>query len=274
MMLMPALYGRLPEVKYTSPAYEETLVLASVYEYAHERKSTDLIDMYMSLHWSNYLSVLISTICLLLFWNKFIKLSQKRTRKKFVKARKSGYWLMICAILDQYQFPDISHISNSIISICTSLLFFISIDCFILNMVGTDLVVIEDPDAVTSYSDIIKYDKAKALFFQGMTESVIFKNSDIKSDEYEIYTNYSIIFDRIDSRAFMEFQHGFFNRSIVGIIRDWVPMVIANTVMPSLPNSDMYRVYSSSKVVDKKFLNGIMYRSNMDPRFENLISHG
>lgn len=117
----------------------------------------------------------------------------RKLRREIRNARLPAYWLLLCAILDQDQFPIISHISFTAISTFCSLCFYLMIDCFMLNLVSTDLVSVVDPPVVRNYADILERDNLSVIFLPGTSEETIFKNSLEGSVESKIWERRHII---------------------------------------------------------------------------------
>lgn len=56
-----------------------------------------------------------------------------------------------------------------------------------LNILSTDLIVIEESKVVKSYYDIINRDDVKVIFIKDMDENNFFKNAPDGSDELKIW---------------------------------------------------------------------------------------
>lgn len=102
-------------------------------------------------------------------------------------ARLPSYWIMLCAILDQDQFPNVSKSSFSVLSICFSLFFFVMVDCYMMNMMRSDLVVIDEPGVVRTYQDAIDKEGLRLIFFTGSDEEKFFRDAPIGTKEYAIW---------------------------------------------------------------------------------------
>lgn len=257
-------------LRYTRPVYVENLAQACVYEYQTVTESADLLDTYLSFNWSYYFSIFISILCFIASWNICAMIGSRidvSVKNKLRSTRKPAYWLITCSILDEDQFPDIARISFSAISICTFMLLYFFIDCFLLNQISTDLVVVVEPQVVKSYSDILYRDDVKALFVESNDDNKFFSDAKYGSLEHEIWKTKSIMVHAVDSENIQRYQEGILKQRYVGIIRDWVILSAANTMAPIMAkmNNDLLRLYVKS--TGQSYDNSCMMRNDIDPRF-------
>lgn len=113
------------------------------------------------------------------------KMSQ-RIQNEISRTQKPSYWVMICAILDQDQYPNISKVSFTILSLLTSTLFYLLIDCFMLNMISTDLVVTAKPSVIQSYDEIIVREDLRVFDYKGSSAGRLFKRAVPGSKFHEV----------------------------------------------------------------------------------------
>ena len=174
----------IEEVDYSPAISSSYLQILSFYNYSGAMKGSDLLSTYLSFHWSYYFAIIATFIIFTISWSYCSLLSSKISRKlldEIVNSRKPPWWIMICAILDQDQYPVVSRISFTILSLCSSSFFYLLIDCFILSMISTDLVVIDEPRVINDYVDTIKADDdgkgVRVWMWKGSTEEEFFKDS-------------------------------------------------------------------------------------------------
>lgn len=166
---------------------------------------------------------------------------------------------MICAILDQDQFPQVSRPSFAALSLCVSIGFYALIDCFMLNLISTDLVIIPEPQSIRSFSDILSRN-VTVLFFKGMTEEQIYSESKEGTQEYEIMKNvYS--YGGIGGGMMKEIGRGMMKQEYVFLIRDWVPKVFANTGILGMKDKRI-RLFLAEEEMGRKFLMAFMYNDD------------
>lgn len=221
--------NQLPEVDYAliSTTY---LHILSAYNYEFIMKDRGLLNTYFSFHWSYYTSIIFSFLIFLFSWSicsKIARKSSKKLKKEIRCARKPGCWIMICAILDQDQYPNISAICFSIISLCASLFFFLFIDCFMLNMISTDLVVITEPSVIRSYDDIIRNEDIKIPIVKGSDIETIIKSAKFGTKFEKVVQKVKIV----NSNGYLYSQEAceeIMERKMVLIWYDWLMVYIGN----------------------------------------------
>ena len=163
---------------------------------SNQKIEMDLLDNYLSFHYSYFVAIIVTFIFFSFAWKLcsfFARKISKSLKKEIRHARKPAYWVMLCAILDQDQYPNVSRISFSILSFCFSLFFYLLIDCFMLNTISTDLVVMIEPRVIRNYDDIIKRDEIRVVFLEGMNEDYFFRTADEETDEWKIWQRRQIL---------------------------------------------------------------------------------
>lgn len=188
------------------------------------------MDAYLDFHWTYYSSLIGTLIAFIAIWNWCSLIAGKiseRVEKEIQNARLPSYWIMICAILDQDQFPMISRLAFTILSFCFSLFFFIMVDCFMLNMMSTDLVTIEEPRVVRSYDDIIGREDLNAEFFKGWNEEEFFREAKDGSKEFAIWQKRRIM-EELSANSIGDIWQKVIDQQIIFLLRDWVGLAAAN----------------------------------------------
>lgn len=179
-----------PNLDY-APYQTVNMVFLSAYNYSPDFKDGDLLESYLSFDSSYYYLILLSFFLFMFTWSLFVLVIKKMKDKKSMievrKARKPSYWIMICSILDQDQYPNISKICFTILSLCITLLFYLVIDCFMLSMINTNLVVINEPIVIRNYDDILRHESIKISGVrEGSNEAGIFLNSEPGSKLWKV----------------------------------------------------------------------------------------
>lgn len=236
-------------------------------------ESADLLDTYLSSNWSYYIAIFVSILFFIAFWNVCAVIGAKMDgsiKERMDCVRKPGYWLTICAILDLDQFPAMARISFSTISLCSSLLFWFLIDCFILNQISTDSVVVVEPRVVKSYPDIMDRD-VRALCILNADDNKFFSHAKYGTIERDIWDKKRLIVQGFDGVSIQKYQEGFLEQRYVGIIREWAIHGLANTAMPIIARiNDKYRLYVKS--TGQSFDAPFMMRTDIDPRISDILN--
>ena len=274
MAVAPVKWMEILEVKYSFPAYVENMVLACIYKYENNFKTTDLLDAYTSFDWSYYFSVTLSVIIFLCSWSLCAELGKriaKQIKDELDNDRKPSYWLLTCAILDQDQFPNVSRATFSILSACISILFFVLIDCFMLNTISTDLVVFTEPKVIKSLQDILDRDDVQAVFIKGLDEDKFFKEAKEGSVEEKVWKRKSAFIEGVNEKTTQILKDKFMDQEYVAIIRDWVAYACANTLFPMLADGSDYRMLVI-KDHEKSFINAAMMRPDIGKEVDDLMN--
>ena len=152
------------------------MMIFSAYNYSSTIKDADLLSTYLSFHWSYYFSIVFTFLfftAACIFCSLPASQVSKKVKQEIAHARKPSWWITKYAILDQDQYPNMSRVYFTILSLCFSAFFYLLIDCFMPNIISTDLVVIEHPRVIRDYHDIVDRDgggRLKVLFHRGGTE--------------------------------------------------------------------------------------------------------
>lgn len=215
---------RYENIGYTIPIFEDILFIGCGYNYTEEFNDSDLLDAYLDFQWPYYVSILLTFIFFISSWKFCSFLARKISRKlrdEIQNARLPPYWIMICAILDQDQFPAISRAAFSTLSILFSLFFYVLIDCFMLNTMSADLVTITEPKVVQSYQDIIDREGLKVIFFPGMDEEALFMSAPEGSVEAQIWEKKESMED-LSADTLARIWFPLQTQENVGILRHWL----------------------------------------------------
>ena len=261
---------------YTSPLFEDYLYIYCAYNYSDAMEESDLMDAYLDFHWSYYVSLMLTFFVFLLSWDICSKLGSKISqtiRTELDKARLPGYWTMICAVLDQDQFPAISRISFSILSFCFSLFFFITVDCFMMNTMSADLVTISDPVVVRSYQDVIDRADMKVLFFKGHDEEILFSSAQKASLDGKIWEKRYLL-QGISVEAIGEVVAPIISQKMVILGRGWFGMAASNLGFSKAREYGLtnWRTLRTKDETGKSFTNGLLIHRNSPQELKDYMS--
>lgn len=183
---LPYFFGpyEIPDAEYLL-IFAIDYVFLSAYNYTHDMRDGNLLHTYLSFDWSYYVSVVVSMMVFIFTWNMCASTAghvNKKLKRQVKNARKGGVYLIFCDMLNQHQYPNISRMGFTVISTSASVLFFFLVDCFMMSMISTDLVVITEPRVIRTYDDIIDND-VKIWVFKGTSEESLFRDLSLGIDE-------------------------------------------------------------------------------------------
>lgn len=257
-------------VDYSVPVYDEDLQIICSYNYTVDWVPSDLMDAYLEFHWSYYVSLSLTFFIFIFVWKICANLATKickTLRDEIRNARLPSYWIMICAILDQDQFPNVSRIAFSTLSICFSLFFFILVDCFMMNIMRSDLATIEEPRVIRTYEDIVDRNGLEILFLNGMDEEVFFRDAEEGSIESKIWDKKKII-KSISPDIIGEVWQPVIDQRIIGIVRDWTGLSAANLGITKTRAMEVENIRAITTRVDQHFTNAFMIHKDAPPKLK------
>ena len=222
--------SNLSYIEYSFPVFDDFLMVMSLYNYTDHMAETDLLDAYLQFPVSYYLSTFITFLAFVLTWKSCARAAGKLSRtvrRQLRNARLPSYWIMVCAILDQDQYPTVSRVAFTILSFCFSLFFFITVDCFILNTMTTDLVVIDEPATIGNYDQAIAREGLKVGFMRGMDEIAFFRDAKEGSKERQIWDK-SMVLDSVTFDTIGQLWGPGMGQKLVSIFRGWITHLLLN----------------------------------------------
>lgn len=80
----------------------------------------------------------------------------------------------------------------------------------------------------------------------------------------------ALILDEFDDNALL-LVGGSLTHEYVGLARDWVPLLLANSFMPKMPDNANYRMYHAIDETGKKFTNPLAYDPDVDDSLKRFI---
>ena len=238
-------------IDYSLPVFSNYLTIVSAYNYTEigATSDRDLLDTYLSLDWSYFVSLISMFIFFVISWNFCSYISRRLIRRKVISRglinrriisevirkgiiRESAVWIILCALLDQDLFPinfkkmsKVSKITFSFLSICVSIFFFLLIRCFMFNMISTDLLIITQPKVIRSYEDILNRENTSAIFLGGMSEEDFFKDAKDGTAEHAIWQRRKIL-ESISPPMIVEIVHPILEQKICAIVRHWLAVLM------------------------------------------------
>ena len=257
------------------PLYDEFLQIICSYNYTEHFKEQDLINTYLEFHWSYYVSLVLTLIAFISIWNWCSLIASKlsaQVKKEIENSRLPSYWIMTCAILDQDQFPNISRLAFTILSFCFSFFFFITVNCFMLNMMRTDLVTIEEPRVITSYDDIIGREDLNVVFPKGLDEEAFFREAKDGSKEFIIWQKRRFM-EELSAEAINDIWQPTIDQRLIFVLRDWVGLAVANFGITKSREMgmDYFRAIYTKDETGKFFTNAFLIQKEATQVFKDYI---
>lgn len=252
------------QVHYSLPLYASYLSIMSMYNYTNGSKKIDLLDTYVSLHWSYYFSIV-----LIMFLFTVVLHHSFEFVRKFIgtlhNIDAAPVWIILRTMLKQHRFPNINT-SLNILSLSVTLFFFLLVNCFLLGMISTDLVVIDKPIVFRDYQSITKNDQVKVIFNPNTIEAEYFRRAEDGSHEAKIWNMRSIPI----SKNFIDVVIPLFYQNSVTIIREWLAYLIGSLILPYLSTKgiDSARIFLVRDPTDKNFESAYMISKDAHPTIQ------
>ena len=246
------------------------------YNYTEEMHDTDITDAYLEFHWSYYSSVATTFLLFLVSWKICSYMARnisRQLRDQIRNARLPDYWIMICALLVQHQYPAISRVTFSALSVLVSVFTFITIDCFMRNMLNCELVSITKPAVIQTYQDAIDKEGLKLMFFTGWDEEGLFMNAEPGTKENEIWKK-AMFMDDINIDSIKAVWQPIMDQKVVFLLRDWLGQSAANLGLTKMRELgvDHFRAVETKDETGKFFTNAFMILKDAPETFKEYIT--
>lgn len=273
-------------IEYTLPFYDEYLQFVCSYNYTEHSKANDMLDSYLEFHWHYYVSVLLTLVLFMVTWSvsRVIQTRiSRRIREELRGYHFPGYWIVTSALLEKRQYPNVSSTSLNLILFCLTLFCFLTVRCFMMNMVRTDLVTIQQPQVVRTYQDVFDRDDLKLLFIDGSQENVFFKDAKEGTREAKIWKKRHI-FGEISAAEIAKVWEPIFWQKIAFLGRSTYGQAAAMYGLRAQRDQNRYfiRAFTSIDETGKSFTNSFMtqkyapkvFREFMHQRARRLAQSG
>lgn len=269
MSLSTARIQATNDVDYTIPIYSDYLSILSMYNFSHATRNIDLMQTYLSFDLHYYIALFTTFLLLMWAWNlsEFVAYRISiRQKKQISRSRNSIFWILLRAFLDQVRFPQLPHISFTLIAVLSSWFFVMFICKFMMNMLSTDLVIIVKPRVFKDYGDIVRNEELKVLVVTTAIESDFFKNAAEGTMENLIWgKRYEMksVSKSVIEGLILKLSH----QEIVLIVREWMAYFVGSLALSYLPGIGMnnLRVYLVRDSTGKNFVNAFMLSKNVNP---------
>ena len=266
---MPTRIHEYESVDYQIPLWSDDLVIACGYNYTGEPVPIDLLDAYLTFHWSYYFSVLFTICYLVAAWSLcafFARKVSRKVRQEIRKARIDSCWIVFSAIIDQDNFPVIS-------SVCSSIIFFILIYYFMLNMISTDLIVIDEPKVIKSYNDIARRNDLGIVFLPGTNEEDFFKDAKYGTYEYEIWRKRQQL-ESVSPESIGQMIIPAMNQKLITILREWIQVIASNYILQVAFRMEEFkdaRILLTRDATEKYYTSSFIVSKDVHPILKRFI---
>lgn len=237
---------------------ENIMTIISGYNFTKNSTSLGILSMYMSIPISIWVCLLLSYLVFVLIFCIGSKLMEQNS---------DSVWTTFCAFIHQNSFPSMNKYIGFLSTITIISLFFVM--SFILSSIGTDLVVTEKPNVLTSYRDVVDND-VKVAFSNKFPERQKFGEFRAGSLEHKIYENgFSF---KLDASTIPKIIAPILNQRTVLIGReslaDTLGYVLLHTCKDTYPN---FRILRKQDPNAKKYMNAITYSKRVNPNYISFL---
>ena len=165
--------------RYSPPVFEEKFYILSAYNMTNMAESKDILYLFDSFSTNLWIAVGVMLLILLSVLVVGRKLLQN------INGVYEPIWIISMFSLGQDYLKEINQF---LYVFSTTLVFFwFFIIQYLLNTMSTDLVVIQDPNVIQSYQEIISTEYAVPVFMRGFQDHEDFKNGRIGSLERQVW---------------------------------------------------------------------------------------
>lgn len=243
---------------------EDTMTIVSGYFVGGKSETLDLLHLYGAIPTGLWIALAICYLALTILL--FVALK----RFKSNNSKMQSIWISTCALLDQDNFPPGSTCFIANLSMATSVSLFFIMN-YAMNLMSTDLVVVDKPSVIASYRDIIDNDVAVASS-KMLPELGKFLTAPPGSTERKLMKN--VICMDFDDGSVMRLRIPFAQQKVVFLGREnFVDSATYATILSfgDAPEFDDLRVLRVQDDHAKKYTSSILMNKNSDQRFLHLM---
>ena len=179
---------------------EEPLFILQAYNRTHRRQLADIVKQSFQ---AFSISLWMSIVCFVLFMGIFLKIREKvlhdsepslQMRRDWrLKGRKPWKQNISYPFFESFSFfiqhdsNDFSDATRRVITLIISISSFVIITGYFCNLMATDMVVVDKPDVMNTYDDILSRPGVITLFGKQVSEYEHFRDADKVSKEYKLW---------------------------------------------------------------------------------------
>ena len=179
---------------------EEPLFILQAYNRTHRRQLADIVKQSFQ---AFSISLWMSIVCFVLFMGIFLKIREKVLqhegpslrlrrdlwlgRRKPWKQNTSYPFFESFSFFIQHDSNDFSDATRRIITLTISISSFVIITGYFCNLMATDMVVVDKPDVMNTYDDILSRPGVISLFGKLVSEYEHFRDADKDSKQYKLW---------------------------------------------------------------------------------------
>lgn len=140
---------------------------------------------------------------------------------------------------------------------------------FIMNVIGTDLVMYKEPRVISSYADIVDRDDVQVMFFE--YEKLLFEMAPPNSLEWKVWRKSIVIPTAELLTVMIKYRPQAVGQKVVAILRDYFIDVSINFAMQQnrLHGLDHIRGYVVRDETGKHFTEHLIYGTKSSPYLKN-----
>ena len=171
---------------------EEPLVIIQAYNRTrHNEKLADIVKQSLD---SFSISLWMSIVCFVLVMGIMFGIREKLLENDYKMGGNEDdeedsyppiFYAFVCFI--QHDSMDFSDFTRRILTLVLSVASFIIITGYFCNLMATDMVVVDKPDVMSSYDDILERPEVTVLFLKQLSDYEHFRDADKDSKEYKLW---------------------------------------------------------------------------------------
>ena len=163
---------------------EEPLAILQAYNRTHQKKLADIVGQSLQ---SFSMSLWISIVCFILFMAIFLRIRHSVLHDPGEEEDTSYPFFESFSCFIQHDSNDFSDATRRIVTLIISVSSFIIITGYFCNVMATDMVVVDKPDVMNTYDDILDRPEVTRVFCKPLSDYEHFRDADKDSKEYKLW---------------------------------------------------------------------------------------
>ena len=165
---------------------EEPLVILQAYN--KTRHNEQLADVVKQSFQSFTVSLWMAIFCFVLVMGTMFVIRREVLQNQMDGEEEDGpsfFYAFVCFV--QQDSKDFFDITRNILTLILSVASFVFITGYFCNLMATDMVVVDKPDVMNTYEDILDRAGVNVVFFQQLADYEHFRDADKDSVEYKLW---------------------------------------------------------------------------------------
>ena len=159
---------------------EEPLIIMQAYNRTHQKQLADIVRQSLE---SFSISLWMSIVCFVLFMGIFLKIRQEIANEECTCY---SYFDSFCFFV-QHDTNDYPDVTRRTVTLLISVSSFVIITGYFCNLMATDMVVVDKPNVMNTYDDILARPGVTAVFVKQVSDYEHFRDADKDSKEYKLW---------------------------------------------------------------------------------------